>query len=83
MCTSQYSRQQYPGHSRARDVTGAGDAFDAAFLSCRMRGMDLDRSLEFANSAGALCVTARGDVEAIPSVSDVKRFLDGGEHVLR
>jgi sugar/nucleoside kinase (ribokinase family) len=65
------------------DVTGAGDAFDATFLSCRMRGMDLDRSLEFANAAGALCVTVRGDVEAIPSVSDVKRFLDGGSHVLR
>jgi len=65
------------------DVTGAGDAFDAAFLSCRMRGLDLDRSLEFANAAGALCVTVRGDVEAIPSVGDVKRFLDGGSHVLR
>lgn len=65
------------------DVTGAGDAFDAAFLSCRMKGIDLDRSIEFANATGALCVTVRGDVEAIPSFSDVKRFLDGGEHVLR
>jgi 2-dehydro-3-deoxygluconokinase len=65
------------------DVTGAGDAFDAAFLSCRMRGMDLDDSIEFANATGALCVTVRGDVEAIPSVADVKRFIDGGEHFLR
>jgi len=24
------------------DVTGAGDAFDAAFLACRMRNMDLN-----------------------------------------
>jgi sugar/nucleoside kinase (ribokinase family) len=64
------------------DVTGAGDAFDAAFL-CRMWGLDLDKSLEFANAAGALCVTVRGDVEAIPSVGDVKRFLNDGEHVLR
>ena len=65
------------------DVTGAGDAFDAAFLSCRMRGMDLDNSIEFANATGALCITVRGDVEAIPSIADVKRFIDGGEHFLR
>jgi 2-dehydro-3-deoxygluconokinase len=65
------------------DVTGAGDAFDAAFLSCMMKGMDLDESIEFANATGALCVTVRGDVEAIPSVADVKRFIDGGEHFLR
>jgi sugar/nucleoside kinase (ribokinase family) len=65
------------------DVTGAGDAFDAAFLSCRMRGMDLDESLKFANATGALSITVRGDVEAIPSVVDVKRFLEGKEHVLR
>ncbi len=65
------------------DVTGAGDAFDAAFLSCRMRGMTIDRALEFANAAGALTVTVRGDVEAIPSFSDVERFLTGKEHILR
>jgi sugar/nucleoside kinase (ribokinase family) len=45
--------------------------------------MDLDKSLEFANAKGALCITVRSDVEAIPSVGDVKRFLDGGEHILR
>jgi 2-dehydro-3-deoxygluconokinase len=65
------------------DVTGAGDAFDAAFLSCRMRGMNLDRSIEFANATGALCVTVRGDVEAIPTTEDVKRFISGSEHILR
>jgi 2-dehydro-3-deoxygluconokinase len=65
------------------DVIGAGDAFDAAFLSCRMRGFELDRSLEIANAAGALCVTVRGDVEAIPTFEDVQRFLAGKEHILR
>ncbi len=34
------------------DVTGAGDAFDAAFLSCRMRGMDLDRVPEVCECHG-------------------------------
>jgi 2-dehydro-3-deoxygluconokinase len=65
------------------DVTGAGDAFDAAFLACRMRGMDLDETLEFANATGALSITVRGDVEAIPNIADVKRFLEGKEHILR
>ena len=65
------------------DVIGAGDAFDAAFLASRLRGFDLDRSLEVANAAGALCVTVRGDVEAIPTLEDVDRFLAGREDFLR
>jgi len=65
------------------DVIGAGDAFDAAFLCSRLRGYDLEKSLETANAAGALCVTVRGDVEAIPTLEDVERFLAGEEHFLR
>ena len=65
------------------DVIGAGDAFDAAFLSCKLKGYDLDKSLEVANAAGALCVTVRGDVEAIPSLDDVQRFLEGKGHIFR
>lgn len=65
------------------DVIGAGDAFDAAFLSCKLRGFNLERSLEIANAAGALCVTVRGDVEAIPSFNDVQKFLEGKKHIFR
>ena len=65
------------------DVTGAGDAFDAAFLASRMRGLDLDETLEYANATGALSITVRGDVEAIPTIADVKKFLEGKEHILR
>lgn len=65
------------------DVVGAGDAFDAAFVSCRLRGWGLERSLEVANAAGALCVTVRGDVEAIPTFEDVERFLEGRSQVFR
>ena len=65
------------------DVIGAGDSFDAAFLSCRIRGLELEKSLEIANAAGALCVTVRGDVEAIPSFEDVQRFLEGRAHIFR
>ena len=65
------------------DVVGAGDAFDAAFISCRLRGWSLERSLESANAAGALCVTVRGDVEAIPTFEDVQRFLTGRGQIFR
>ncbi|MFQ6053599.1 MAG: PfkB family carbohydrate kinase [Candidatus Bathyarchaeia archaeon] len=65
------------------DVVGAGDAFDAAFIACRLRGWSLERCLETANAAGALCVTVRGDVEAIPTFEDVRRFLTGRGHIFR
>jgi sugar/nucleoside kinase (ribokinase family) len=65
------------------DVIGAGDAFDAAFLCSRLKGLNLERSLEVANAAGALCVTVRGDVEAIPTFEDVENFLSREEHSLR
>lgn len=65
------------------DVIGAGDAFDATFLCSRLRGFDLERSLELANAAGALCVTVRGDIEAIPTLEEVERFLTGDERFLR
>jgi len=65
------------------DTIDAGDSFDAAFLSSMLRGLSLERSLEVSNAAGALCVTVRGDVEAIPSIEDVQRFLEGGGHILR
>ncbi|HUS77299.1 MAG TPA: sugar kinase [Patescibacteria group bacterium] len=65
------------------DMIGAGDAFDAAFLTSRMRGLDLGRSLEVSNAAGALCVTVRGDVEAMPTYEDALSFLAGKEDILR
>ena len=67
----------------AVDMIGAGDAFDAAFLGCRLRGLGLEESLEVANAAGALCVTVRGDVEAVPTYEDVRRFLERKEDFLR
>lgn len=65
------------------DTIGAGDSFDAAFLSSMLRGFSLEKSLEIANAAGALCVTVRGDIEAIPSFEDVQRFLEGRGYVFR
>jgi 2-dehydro-3-deoxygluconokinase len=73
-----------PGYQvKVVDVIGAGDAFDAAFLCSQMRGYSLERSLEVANAAGALCVTVRGDVEAFPTMDDIEKFFSGKEYFLR
>jgi 2-dehydro-3-deoxygluconokinase len=57
------------------DVIGAGDAFAAGFISSIMRGRSLDEALEIGNVAGALVVTRRGDIENLPSLEDVEKFM--------
>jgi len=57
------------------DVTGAGDAFAAGFISSLMRGKTLEEALEAGNAAGALAITVKGDFENIPSHEDLEKFL--------
>ena len=48
----------------AFDAVGAGDSFDAGFLSQYLRGAELRACLEFANLAGAFSTTRPGGTEA-------------------
>lgn len=58
------------------DTTGAGDAFDAAFLlSVLDREMEFEEAVRFANAAGARSCTFIGGVNARSSVEDVLAFL--------
>ncbi len=59
----------------AVDATGAGDAFDAAFLVERARGVPLDQAGRFANAVGALTATGLGAVGAIPTRAHVEQFM--------
>ncbi len=45
------------------DPTGAGDCFDATFITCRLQGRGVQESLEYANAAGARVVGIRGPME--------------------
>jgi sugar/nucleoside kinase (ribokinase family) len=42
------------------DTTGAGDAFDAAFLAARLRGLDPEVACRWGNAAGARKILHRG-----------------------
>ena len=38
------------------DPTGAGDCFDATFVTCRLQGRSVQESLDYANASGARAV---------------------------
>ncbi|GMV27787.1 MAG: ribokinase [Phycisphaerae bacterium] len=58
-----------------RDTTGAGDTFNAAFLSATLRGEPLARRLLFANAAAAIAVTGMGPRGHLPTRAEVENFL--------
>lgn len=59
----------------ALDTTGAGDTFNAAFVSATARGLPLAARLRFACGAGALAVTGIGPRGRLPTVAEVEAFL--------
>lgn len=70
------SAAQVPGHTVAvQDTTGAGDTFNAAFLSAILQEKSLEVCLTFANAAAALSVTGLGPRGNLPMVAEVEAFL--------
>jgi sulfofructose kinase len=59
----------------AVDTTGAGDAFHGAFAAGLALGKPWKDLLAYASAAGALCCTKVGARPAIPTASDLSRFL--------
>jgi len=57
------------------DTTGAGDAFDAAFMVSLLEGCNPVESAKFANAVGALTTLGKGAVEPIPKREEVYEFL--------
>lgn len=55
----------------ARDTTGAGDVFGAAFIVATLGGWPLAHRLRFANLAAALSVRQLGGAAAAPTWSDI------------
>ena len=57
------------------DAVGAGDSFDAGFLSQYVRGSDLQTCLATGNLGGALSTTRPGGTEAFRDREYREQFL--------
>jgi len=59
------------------DTTGAGDAFQAGLLLGLLRGWDLQFSIRFATSLGALkCTYAGSNLSSVDKINIEKEALD-------
>ena len=56
------------------DCIGAGDSFDAGFISEYLKGSSLERCLEIGNIAGALNTTCHGGTSAFEDIEQIKQL---------
>jgi sugar/nucleoside kinase (ribokinase family) len=59
----------------AVDTTGAGDGWNAGLLVGQLKGWDLKTCVIIANAVGALVVTKRGAITALPYKNELNSFL--------
>ena len=62
------------------DTTGAGDAFDGAWVTAIIDGWTLKEAARFANAAGAITATGLGAVAPIPFRSQVLNMMEASWH---
>jgi sugar/nucleoside kinase (ribokinase family) len=60
---------------RAVDTTGAGDSFDAGFVSAYLRQAPLAECLRIGNACGALSATRLGGTAGQPTETELQAFL--------
>ncbi|MGH9105352.1 MAG: PfkB family carbohydrate kinase [Acidimicrobiales bacterium] len=60
------------------DPTGAGDCFDAAFVTCWLRGKSPRETLELANAAGARAVGVLGPMEGTSTWAELEEMRSRG-----
>lgn len=56
------------------DPVGAGDGFDAGFITGILNNWSIDECGRLANDVGAFVTTVCGDVEGLPTIKDIKEF---------
>lgn len=64
------------------DNVGAGDGFVAGFLVGRLKGWNLKDSALLGNIVGAYATTTTGDIDGLPTWSEVEEFL-GKKEIIR
>jgi 5-dehydro-2-deoxygluconokinase len=65
------------------NVLGAGDAFNAGFLSGWLKGEDYDACCRYANACGALVVSRHGCAPAMPTRAELDHFIANAERIPR
>lgn len=65
------------------DAFGAGDSFASGVISGKLKGWTLEETLRYANAIGAMAVSAPGNIEALPTYSQVMKFLEGKNSATR
>lgn len=63
------------GDVKRVDTTGAGDSFCSGFLAAYAREKDADFCVKFANTVGALCVTAKGATAGTKSYEETLEIM--------
>ena len=64
------------------ETTGAGDTFNAGFLTAWLKGLTLEESLTLGVAAGSLSVTKVGGSEGAPTLEEMRVFLQERGHPL-
>lgn len=72
-----------PAKCRCVDPVGAGDAFNAGFLSGILEGRTLKECGTIAAIAGAKATESHGDIESLPSRRDLDNILQQSTVILR
>ncbi|WP_158587642.1 carbohydrate kinase family protein [Neobacillus notoginsengisoli] len=58
-----------------KDTTGAGDCFNAAFLSAQLKGKSLEEAVNYASASSAIAIQYVGARTGLPTEQQVEEFL--------
>lgn len=61
---------------QVREAVGAGDAFDAGFLTALLEGQDLSHASRFATAAAVSTLSGRGGAESIESRGAIEKLVN-------
>lgn len=61
------------------DTTGAGDSFNGALAYSLSNGAPLEEACQFANAVAAISVTKLGAQGGMPTIDEVRKFLQSGQ----
>lgn len=75
-----YQRDFFHEHTtykvNVKDTTGAGDCFNAVFITCLSKGWQIEKAAKYASAAAAISIQFVGAREGLPTCEEVESFLE-------